>query len=64
MTFSQLQSNYRRNLPTELLDYQLPHIHYPSELDTEHNHHYSDRSDCVDRGTSHLLANIRKMNYS
>lgn len=38
MTFSQLQSNYRRNLPTELLDYQLPHIHHQKELDAEHYH--------------------------
>lgn len=52
MTFSLLQSNYRRNLPTELLDYQLLHIHRQSELDTEHSHNY--------RHTSPL----RKINYS
>ncbi|TKS73681.1 hypothetical protein D9C73_007761 [Collichthys lucidus] len=33
------QTNYRRNLRTELLDYRLPHIHRSrSERDTEHNH--------------------------
>lgn len=57
MTFSLLQANYHRNLPTELLDYQLPHIHH-------------QRLDCLILNTittttaSHLLANIRKMSYS
>lgn len=38
MTFSLLQSNYRRNLPTDLLDYQLPR--HQRELNTEYNHDY------------------------